>query len=88
MYIVYDFHTSPYPIRKLFSYDKHYLVVNPNDCNRYAYADDIYSALCYAETCYNIAMSSPYTELLNSLTVHSTTESSIAFKDQHPELCI
>ena len=88
MYTIYDLHASPHDVKNKFSYDKHYLVVNPNDCNRYAYADDIYSALCYAETSYTLAMSSPYTELLNSLTVHSTIESSNAFKDQYPELCI
>lgn len=90
MYIIYDLHASPHDVKNKFSYDKHYLVVNPNDYNRYAYANDIYSALCYAETSYKIAiaMSSPYTELLNSLTIHSIAESSTTFKDQHPELCI
>lgn len=88
MYTIYDLLASPHDVKNKFSYAKHYLVVNPDDCNRYAYADDIYSALCYAETSYTLAMSSPYTELLNSLTVHSTTESSNTFKDQHPELCI
>ena len=88
MYIVYDLHASPYDIKNKFSYDKRYLALNLNDCNHYAYANDIYIALCHAESNYNIAMSSPYTELLNSLTVYFTTESSKVFKDQYPELCI
>ena len=88
MYIVYDFHASPHDIKNKFSYDKHYLVVDTTDYSRYGYGNDIYSSLCNAENNYNIAMSSPYTELLNSLTVHFTTESSKVFKDQYPELCI
>ena len=88
MYIIYDLHASPYPIRKLFSYDKHYLVVDPTNYRRYGYDNNIYSALCSAENNLKTLMADMYVNLLETLIVNSTVDSLDAYKDQYPEFCI